>query len=76
MSDTFEEKLAELRKKHPGSLTDADREFLHARRSYLLPHELISFGMAESAEEAEEEAAAETPAKPARRPKKTAEEAE
>jgi hypothetical protein len=45
MSDTFQEKLVELRKKASSSLTESDREFLWARRSYLHEHELVSLGL-------------------------------
>lgn len=47
MSD-FMEKLEELRKKDPGALTDADRDFLAARSSYLRPDELELFGIAQA----------------------------
>jgi hypothetical protein len=78
MSETFEEKLEELRKKHPGSLTEADRAFLMARRSYLQPHEWTAFGLTETqpaeAEPEEDELIPETeegnePPKPAKRSK-------
>jgi hypothetical protein len=47
----FIDRLEELRKKHPGSLTDADREFLNARRSYLHDHEKVELGIADEAEQ-------------------------
>ena len=45
MSETFQEKLGELRKKHSSELTEADRAFLLARSSYLQEHELSSLGI-------------------------------
>jgi hypothetical protein len=83
MSETFEEKLEELRKKHPGSITEPDRAFLTARRSYLQPHELEAFGIGEPTTEPQAEAEPELipedePAKPkkSRAKAKTEDEAE
>lgn len=49
MPEDFEEKLAELRKKQPTELTESDRAFLKARRSYLHAHEIASFGLEDEA---------------------------
>jgi hypothetical protein len=51
MEEAYKAKLAELRKKDPSALSDADRAELHALRSYLHPHEKIAFGLEEPAEE-------------------------
>jgi hypothetical protein len=80
MEDSDKTKLDELRKKHPGSLTESDRAFLTARRSYLQPHELQAFGIVEAElqdpdkqpEEAKDEVIPEdapVPVKPAKKPK-------
>lgn len=67
MSD-FMEKLADLRKRHPSDITESDRAFLQARRSYLSEHEKIAFGIADEAEPvADGESAEET--KPLKKPK-------
>jgi hypothetical protein len=52
MSDTFMEKLEELRKKHPSELTEPDRAFLRSRSSYLQEHEIEALGLNQPKEEA------------------------
>ena len=68
-----QEKLEELRKKDPSSLTEADRAFLTARRSYLHAHELAAFGIeadAAPADESEQEEDEESdPVKPVKKSK-------
>jgi hypothetical protein len=49
-----QEKLEELRKKHPSQLTEADLDFLRARRSYLHAHEKNAFGIEHDAEPEDE----------------------
>jgi hypothetical protein len=46
MSD-FQVKLDEILKRGPSGLTDADRDFLSARREYLTPSQLVDFGLVE-----------------------------
>ena len=72
MSETFQEKLNELRKKHSSELTEADRAFLVARSSYLSEHELVSLGISTVQPQQEQEdqiVPEDEPVKPIKKPK-------
>jgi hypothetical protein len=73
MSETFQDKVNELRKKHPSELSEFDRSFLWARRSYLHEHELVSLGLSAPTPQPEPEedqvVPEDEPVKPAKKPK-------
>ena len=72
MDQHYHDKVEQLRKKHPSSITEHDRAEIRALRAYFHPHELASFGIKEeAAPEASDEAPVSTPEvpKPANRSK-------
>lgn len=45
MDQQYHDKIEELRKKHPSSITEADRAEIRSLRSYFHEHELVAFGI-------------------------------
>jgi hypothetical protein len=72
LSDSYRDKIEALRRKHPSTITEADRAEIRALRTYFHPHELQALGV-EDEPAAEQAPEAPEPPKPARRAKRAAE---
>ena len=56
----------------PAALTEGDRAFLHARRSYLTEEQRVTFGLTEDASASDEDVSADSEQSRARKSKKAA----
>ena len=79
MNDESKKQLDEILSKEPAALTDADREFLMARRDYLTADQKVTYGITDEepveADETDGEASDESePSKPAKKSAKKSDE--